>query len=113
MRCSSAVATAGAVRRPSTSGATDRVNVRARGVGPKTERVVTDADIDWANVIVVMEREHRNRLIARFPDLAHKHIHVLDIPDDYQVKDPELVELLQERAGDVLDGIALDRVGVE
>jgi predicted protein tyrosine phosphatase len=47
-------------------------------------------------VIFVMEQKHRARLLAEFKNaLAHKTLHVLDIPDEYRYMDPELVEHLQ------------------
>jgi predicted protein tyrosine phosphatase len=43
-------------------------------------------------------------LVADFPSaLAHKSIHVLDIPDEYQFMDPELVELIQAAVAEALD----------
>ena len=44
-----------------------------------------------------MEDKHKSRLTAEYRALlAHKPLHVLDIPDDYRYMDPELVELLGE-----------------
>lgn len=81
-----------------------RVNVRARGLSPRAVRVVTEDDITWADIIFVMERNHRGRLVGRFGDLVDRdHLHVLDIPDEYQFMDPELIDLLQDRAGPMLD----------
>lgn len=86
----------------------DRVNVRARGLSPKAERVVTHADVSWADVIFVMERRHRTMLLGRFGDIIEReHLHVLEIPDEYQLLDPELVELLEARAGLLLDSMPL------
>ncbi len=60
-------------------------------------------DIHWADVIVVMEQKHKNRLVAEFTRLLeHKPIHVLDIPDEYKYMDPELVEMLEESVGSYL-----------
>lgn len=87
----------------------ESINVRARGISPKAVRVVTEDDITWADIIFVMERNHRARLLARFGDLiVRDHLHVLDIPDDYQRMDPELIEVLRDRAGALLDRITLD-----
>jgi predicted protein tyrosine phosphatase len=78
------------------------VNVRARGVSPKAERVVREEDVRWADVVFVMERGQRNKLVDRFPGIDRDRIVVLDIPDAYQFMDPELVALLQDRAGPYL-----------
>nr|WP_221450522.1 hypothetical protein [Serratia fonticola] len=39
-----------------------------------------------------MEQKHKNRLVAEYRRLlAHKPLHVLDIPDEYQYMDTELI----------------------
>jgi predicted protein tyrosine phosphatase len=50
-----------------------------------------------------MEEKHKSRLLAEYRSVvAHKTIHVLDIPDDYRYMDPELVEQLQSSVGEIL-----------
>ena len=71
------------------------MDVRSRGVSRSARRTVTTRDIQWADQILVMEAEHKRRLLADFPGaMKFKKTHVLDVPDDYQFMDPELVELL-------------------
>jgi predicted protein tyrosine phosphatase len=54
--------------------------------------------LEWADLIVVMERTHRTRLSTRFPSaLKGKRIVTLDIPDDYAYMDPALVALLERK----------------
>lgn len=61
------------------------------------------ADIRWADVIIVMEQKHKNRLVAEFTRLLnHKPIHVLEILDEYKYMDPELVEILEDSVGGCL-----------
>ena len=56
-------------------------------------------DIRWADVILVIEQEHKSHTIADFRnEVRYKLLHVLDIPDDYKYMDPELVELLRGRS---------------
>ena len=51
-----------------------------------------------------MEHKHKSRLVADFGDLlADKPVHVLDIPDEYKYMDPELVELLEQSVGSLLN----------
>ncbi|MBA2930436.1 phosphotyrosine protein phosphatase [Pseudomonas sivasensis] len=72
-------------------------NVRSAGTSPNARKSVGPADIRWADVIFVMERKHRQRLLADYALLLeHKAVHVLDIPDDFQYMDPELVEMLEQ-----------------
>ncbi|MEO1524527.1 MAG: phosphotyrosine protein phosphatase [Planctomycetota bacterium] len=68
------------------------VQTRSRGTNRKARRTVTASDLDWCDVVFVMEDKHRRRLEDDFPEsLENKPLHVLDIPDDYQYMDPELV----------------------
>jgi len=56
--------------------------------------------IEWADIIFVMEPSHRSRLNKRFRrHLKGKRVICLDIPDDYQLMAPELVERLEAAAG--------------
>ncbi len=72
-----------------------RVNVRSTGTSAGARRVVSAADLAWADVVLVMEEKHKSRLLAEHRALLqHKPLHVLDVPDDYRYMDPELVALL-------------------
>ncbi|HUE91646.1 phosphotyrosine protein phosphatase [Pseudomonas sp.] len=79
------------------------ISVRSAGTNPSARRTVSAVDIHWADVIVVMEQKHKNRLVAEFTRLLeHKPIYVLDIPDEYKYMDPELVEMLEESVSSYL-----------
>jgi predicted protein tyrosine phosphatase len=59
--------------------------------------------IEWAEIIFVMEKTHRNKLISTFRDcLWNKRIICLDIPDDYEYMDPGLVRLLRAKVSPFL-----------
>lgn len=71
--------------------------VRSGGTSPNARRQVNQADIAWADVILVMEHKHRSRLAAQFSrGMQYKTVHILDIPDDYAFMDPELVALFEQ-----------------
>jgi predicted protein tyrosine phosphatase len=79
------------------------LNVRSGGTSENARHTVTEGDIRWADVIFVMEKKHRSRLMAEFRFMLEgKPIHVLDIPDEYKFMDPELVELLRDAVGGIL-----------
>jgi predicted protein tyrosine phosphatase len=79
-----------------------RLSVRSAGTASSARRVVSEADIAWADVICVMEEKHQRHLRAQFGALlAGKPMHVLDIPDDYRFMDAELVELLRVSVTDI------------
>jgi predicted protein tyrosine phosphatase len=84
-----------------------RVQVRSAGTSAGARRVVSAADLAWADVVLVMEDKHKSRLLAEYRALLlHKALHVLDIPDDYKYMDPDLVELLGDPVAELL---GLDR----
>ena len=78
-------------------GKTEGLQVRSAGTSPKARKTISAADINWADIIFVMEQKHKHQLKAKFTRLLdYKPIHVLEIPDEYQYMDEELVDLLKE-----------------
>jgi len=68
------------------------------GLNHDADNPVTPELLQWADLILVMERRHRRKLSSRFgTDLNGKSVVCLDIPDDYAFMQPELVELLRQR----------------
>lgn len=81
-----------------------QVNARSAGTSPKARKTVSASDIQWADVIMVMEEKHKSRLKASFSRLlSHKRIYVLDIPDIYQYMDAGLVKELESSVGSFLN----------
>lgn len=72
-----------------------RLDVRSAGVRSEAKRRVSEADLKWADVVFVMEREHKRWIMMRFEALDLPRIDVLDIPDDFEVMDPELQDMLR------------------
>jgi predicted protein tyrosine phosphatase len=72
-----------------------RLEVRSAGVRSEAPRRVSEADLKWADVVFVMEREHKQWITMRFEDLKLPRIDVLDVPDDFEVMDPQLQEMLK------------------
>ena len=55
-------------------------------------------------MIFVMEEKHKSRLTAEYRRLLeNKVIYVLDIPDEYKYMDVELVLMLRESVGSILE----------
>ena len=75
-----------------------RVAVRSAGVSASARRKVTQKLLLWADLVLVMEPEHKRRVREQFSGSAgDMRIEVLDIPDDYDFMHPELVSLIRER----------------
>jgi predicted protein tyrosine phosphatase len=59
--------------------------------------------IEWADLILAMERTHYRRLQERFgPLLKDKRISVLRIRDEYDYMDPELIRILRKKVPPLL-----------
>ena len=76
---------------------------RSAGTSDKARVKVSQKLIDWADLIFVMERKHRDILKQNFSSsLLSKQLFVLDIEDDYRYNDPELVEIFKACLADYL-----------
>lgn len=74
------------------------IAVSSAGTNQDAENPLTTELIAWADVIVVMERQHRTKIQKRFRNaLSGQRIICLDIPDDYDFMEPALVHLLKQR----------------
>ena len=68
------------------------------GLNHDAENPVTSELVEWADIVFVMEKAHRNKLSSKFKaSLLNKRVVCLDIPDDYEYMDPVLVRLLQSK----------------
>lgn len=71
------------------------LEVRSAGTERDADNPVSSDDVEWAEMIFVMESRHKKRLGQMFGRLlAQKRIVVLGVPDDYEFMQPELVALL-------------------
>src|SRR6185312_4716939 len=76
------------------------LNVRSAGTEPSARIKLIAKAIEWANLIFVMEKKHKQRMIEKFPfETERKQIIILDIPDEYQFMDEELVEDIKTKVG--------------
>lgn len=71
---------------------------KTKSAGLYNEKPVTEEQISWADVIVVMEDSQRSEIAKKFPKLyMQKRILSLDIPDVYNYNQPELVSTLKSK----------------
>jgi len=69
--------------------------VEAIGAGTNSdaETPVSGDLIEWADIILVMEKSHRNKVAKKYKELLKdKRLVVLDIPDNYECMQPELIQ---------------------
>ena len=68
------------------------------GTNHDAENPLTPELVEWAEIIFVMEKAHRDKLTSKFRRyLANKRVVCLDIPDDFEYMDPALVKLLRAK----------------
>jgi predicted protein tyrosine phosphatase len=74
------------------------VETDSAGLNNDAETPLTPEQIDWADIIFVMEKAHRSKLSAKFrKHLNGKRVVCLDIPDDYDYMQEELVKQLEAK----------------
>lgn len=79
------------------------VETDSAGLNNDAETTLSPEQIGWADIVFVMEKTHRTKLQKHFGRyLRDKRVICLDIPDDYKYMQPELVRLLETKAGKFL-----------
>lgn len=69
------------------------VLARSCGTSKNARQTVTADHLRWADLVLVMEQKHRQRILAEFPgEMRFKQLHVLEIPDNYRFMDAELID---------------------
>jgi len=72
--------------------------VRSAGTEEGARIRVTPGHLGWADVIVVMEKRHKERLRQKHPEaLVEKPCVCLFIADDYEYMEEELIRALREK----------------
>ena len=68
------------------------INVRSAGTSSTARIKISEKNIQWADVIFVMEKKHKTIIMQKFSfEIDHKIIISLEIPDDFQFMDIELI----------------------
>ena len=73
-------------------------DVKSRGVARDARIKITEADIGWADIIFVMEKNHRNRIAKEFRSaLVGKKVVCLFIEDIYDPMEEALIAELRQK----------------
>ena len=76
----------------------DGLNAIGAGTNSDADTPVSGDLIEWADIIFVMEKSHRNKVSKKFRELLRdKKLVCLDIPDNYKRMDPTLIQILKNR----------------
>lgn len=81
----------------------DGVEAIGAGTNSDAETPVSGDLIEWADIILVMEKAHRNKVSKKYKSLLKdKRLIVLDIPDNYECMQPELIKLLKSKVSKIV-----------
>lgn len=80
-----------------------RVKVRSAGTSSSARKRIAEKDLNWADLVLVMEHKNQKIIYSRYSYLDLPAIIVLDIPDDYQYMSDELIEMLQISIEEILE----------
>jgi predicted protein tyrosine phosphatase len=73
------------------------LEVKSAGVAKDATVPINLEMLEWADVVFVMERKHRNEIHKRFKDIyLKKRIICLYIPDLYEYMDVDLIDRLKQ-----------------
>jgi len=74
-----------------------------QSAGLYNEQPVTEEQLSWADLVVVMEDSQRKELSERFPtQYLQKRILSLEIPDVYHYNQKELIDVLETKIKEIL-----------
>jgi protein-tyrosine phosphatase len=79
-----------------------RFNIRSAGLSPKSDRKISENDLNWADLVFVMETGQRARIWGLYRHLELPAIEILHIPDEYEFMNEDLVAILTERINSTL-----------
>lgn len=80
-----------------------RFNIRSAGLSPQSNRKISEGDLNWADITLVMESDHKSKIRKLYAHLDLPPIQVLDIPDEYEFMDEELIEILTTKINALLE----------
>ena len=76
----------------------DGVKADSAGLSNDADDILSVEQLDWADIIFVMEPRQKTRLGTKYPSAVRgKQVISLDVPDHYSFMQPELVELLTRK----------------
>ncbi len=79
-----------------------RINVRSAGTSSSAKRRISAKDLDWADLVLVMENKHKKIINNLYRHLDLPQIVVLDIPDEYPYMSEELIEAIAASTEEIL-----------
>lgn len=82
----------------------ESLEVRSAGLEHDADIKVSTEDIEWADIIFLMENCHRDKINKKFGKyLKGARLIVLGIPDNYKYMEESLVEILKKKVSSYVD----------
>ncbi|WP_111979791.1 low molecular weight protein tyrosine phosphatase family protein [Algibacillus agarilyticus] len=76
----------------------DGIDAIGCGTNKDAATTVSGDLIEWADIVFVMEKSHRNKVMKKFKDLLkNKKFVCLAIPDNYERMDPMLIKIMEDK----------------
>lgn len=82
-----------------------RLQVRSAGVRADARRRVSQSDLDWADVVFVMDREQKRWIQEHYRSHPLPDIRILDVPDEFTYLDPRLQAALRAAIDPEIDAL--------
>lgn len=80
------------------------INVKSAGTEPSAKIKLNSKIIDWADLIFVMEKKHKQRMLENFPiESKRKKIVILDIQDEFKYMNKELIEEIKSMVDNYIE----------
>ncbi|ELS33095.1 MULTISPECIES: low molecular weight protein tyrosine phosphatase family protein [Pseudanabaena] len=74
------------------------LEVDSAGVDREADIPLSSEAIIWSDVIFVMEKSHRRKILKNFQRYTrNKRVVCLDVPDRYEYMEPALIDLLKKK----------------
>ena len=74
-----------------------KYDAKSAGTQPLAVKPITKQAVEWADIIIVMEKHHKEYILYKFPEGSKKKVITLNIPDIYYKDDPVLIKLLNKK----------------
>ena len=74
------------------------MEVKSAGVADYARTPISLELIQWADIVLCMEKKHKQKIKKMFPDIvANKVIDFLDVPDLYEYMNENLINMIREK----------------
>lgn len=80
----------------------NRFNIRSAGLSEKSDKKLSEIDLNWADLVLVMEQKQKDKIMEIYKHIALPAIKNLNIADDYEFMDNELIEILKDTIDEIL-----------